>query len=105
MAIAMAEAGLEVGDVESLRRHYALTLAHWAHRLDAQPDLARRLAGEKRYRIWRVYLMGSSIGFRDNWMNIYQLLACKLGGPGADPFPMTRDWIYDRGGPVEGPRA
>jgi cyclopropane-fatty-acyl-phospholipid synthase len=90
----MAEQGLEVVDVESLRRHYAKTLAEWAHRLDARPDEARRLAGEKRYRIWRVYLMGSGIGFRDNWMNIYQLLACKLGGKSADPFPMTRDWIY-----------
>jgi cyclopropane-fatty-acyl-phospholipid synthase len=90
----MAEEGLEVVDAESLRRHYAKTLAHWAHRLDAHPDEARRIAGEKRYRIWRVYLMGSGIGFRDNWMNIYQLLACKLGGEGADPFPMTRDWMY-----------
>ena len=90
----MAEQGLEVVDVESLRRHYAKTLTHWAHRLDAQPEVARDIAGEKRYRIWRVYLMGSSIGFRDNWMNIYQLLACKLGGVGSDPFPMTRDWMY-----------
>jgi cyclopropane-fatty-acyl-phospholipid synthase len=90
----MAEQGLEVVDVESLRRHYAKTLAHWAHRLDARPDEARRLAGDKRFRIWRVYLMGCGVGFRDNWMNIYQLLACKLGGPGLNPFPMTRDWIY-----------
>ena len=90
----MAEQGLEVVDVESLRRHYAKTLTHWAHRLDAHPETARAIAGEKRYRIWRVYLMGSSIGFRDNWMNIYQLLACKLGGEGANPFPMTRDWMY-----------
>jgi cyclopropane-fatty-acyl-phospholipid synthase len=99
----MAETGLEVVDVESLRRHYALTLAHWAHRLDEHPDEARRIAGEKRYRIWRAYLMGCSVGFRDNWMNIYQLLACKLGGPGMDPFPMTREWMYNRGEPVEGP--
>ncbi len=89
----MAEQGLEVVDVESLRRHYAKTLAHWAHRLDAHADEARQAAGEKRYRIWRVYLMGSGVGFRDNWMNIYQLLACKLGGPGANPFPMTREWM------------
>ncbi len=101
----MAEQGLEVVDVESLRRHYAKTLAHWAHRLDAHPDEARRIAGEKRYRIWRVYLMGCGVGFRDNWMNIYQLLACKLGGPGLNPFPMTREWMYAREGSVEGPRA
>ena len=90
----MAEHGLEVVDVESLRRHYALTLAAWAHRLDQHPDEARRIAGEKRFRIWRVYLAGCAVGFRDNWMNIHQLLACKLGGPGMNPFPMTRDWMY-----------
>jgi len=94
VARVMAEQGLEVVDVESLRRHYALTLAEWARRLDAQPDEARRLAGDKRFRIWRVYLAGCSVGFRDNWMNIYQLLACKLGGPGTNPFPMTREWMY-----------
>jgi cyclopropane-fatty-acyl-phospholipid synthase len=90
----MSEQGLEVVDVESLRRHYALTLAEWARRLDTHPDEARRLAGDKRFRIWRVYLAGSAVGFRDNWMNIYQLLACKLGGPGSNPFPMTREWMY-----------
>ena len=93
----MAEQGLEVVDVESLRRHYAKTLMHWARRLDDHPAEAKYLAGEKRFRIWRVYLAGCSVGFRDNWMNIYQLLACKLGRPGLDPFPMTRDWIYPRG--------
>lgn len=90
----MAGQGLEVVDVESLRRHYAKTLMHWAGRLDARPAEALAAAGEKRFRIWRVYLAGCGVGFRDNWMNIYQLLACKLGGPGQDPFPMTRDWIY-----------
>ncbi len=89
----MAEQGLEVVDVESLRRHYARTLTLWANRLDAHPEEARRMAGDKRFRIWRVYLAGSAVGFRDNWMNIYQLLACKLGA-GMDPFPMTRDWMY-----------
>ena len=92
----MAEQGLEVVDVESLRRHYAKTLAHWARRLDAHPDEATRAAGEKRFRIWRVYLAGCGVGFRDNWMNIYQLLACKLGGRGMNPFPMTREWMYTR---------
>ena len=98
----MAEQGLEVVDVESLRRHYAKTLAHWARRLDAHPAEAIRAAGEKRFRIWRVYLAGCGVGFRDNWMNIYQLLACKLGGPGMNPFPMTREWMYTCEAPAEG---
>lgn len=94
VARAMALEGFEVVDVESLRRHYATTLAHWARRIDAHADRAREIAGDRRFRIWRVYLAGCAYGFRDNWMNIYQLLACKLGGPGMDPFPMTRQWMY-----------
>lgn len=90
----MADRGLEVVDVESLRRHYAKTLAHWARRLDAHPHDAIAAAGAKRFRIWRVYLAGCGVGFRDNWMNVYQLLACKLGGRDQNPFPMTRDWMY-----------
>jgi len=89
----MANARLEVVDAESLRRHYALTLTEWAKRLDAQAVVARQLAGEKRFRIWRVYLAGCAYGFTHNWMNIYQILACKPGH-GAHPFPLTRDWMY-----------
>lgn len=94
VARVMASEGFEVVDVESLRRHYAKTLMHWADALDAHPAEAIAAAGEKRFRIWRVYLAGCAFGFRDNWMNIYQLLACKLGGPAQDPFPMTREWMY-----------
>jgi len=90
----MSEAGFEVTDCESLRRHYARTLTHWAKRLDLHASKARELAGDKRFRIWRVYLAGCAYGFDHNWMNIHQVLACKLGGPGVNPFPETRDWMY-----------
>ncbi len=90
----MAEAGFEIVDAESLRRHYSLTLAEWARRLEIQADTARKVGGDKRFRIWRVYLAGCSYGFAQNWMNIHQILACKLGGWEANPFPMTRDWMY-----------
>jgi cyclopropane-fatty-acyl-phospholipid synthase len=95
----MAEAGLEVVDTESLRRHYFRTLTQWAHRLEDHAEVARKIVGERRYRIWRVYLAGCAYGFMHNWMNIYQMLACKLGGPDANPFPLTRDWIYSESRP------
>lgn len=90
----MACAGFEVADVESLRRHYALTCAEWARRLDARRDEASRLAGDKRARIWRVYLAGCAWGFRHGWMNIYQVLAGREGDESV--LPMTRDWMYAR---------
>ena len=91
---AMNLAGFEVVDVESLRRHYAQTLTLWSQRLDAHANRAVELAGEQRYRIWRAYLAGCAYGFSHDWMNVYQLLACKRGQLQQYPFPMTRDALY-----------
>jgi cyclopropane-fatty-acyl-phospholipid synthase len=93
----MAAGGFEVVDVESLRRHYAMTTALWASRLEAQHAKASAIAGEKRYRIWSLYLAGCAHGFAHNWMNIYQVLACKDGGARANPLPLTRDFMYGAG--------
>jgi cyclopropane-fatty-acyl-phospholipid synthase len=93
----MSAAGLEVADVESLRRHYAKTCAAWATRLEANGVRAREIAGDRRYRIWSVYLAGCAYGFAHNWINIYQVLACKHGGPGMNPLPLTREFMYRAG--------
>jgi cyclopropane-fatty-acyl-phospholipid synthase len=93
----MSAAGLEVADVESLRRHYAKTCAAWSARLEANAARAREIAGERRYRIWSVYLAGCAYGFAHNWINIYQVLACKQGGPGMNPLPLTREYVYRTG--------
>ena len=90
----MSAGGFEVADVESLRRHYARTTELWASRLEARKDEARAIAGERRYRIWSVYLAGCAHGFAHNWMNIYQVLAVKHGGPKMNPLPLTRDYMY-----------
>jgi cyclopropane-fatty-acyl-phospholipid synthase len=93
----MSAAGLEVADVESLRRHYARTCAEWANRLEANGERARAIAGEKRYRIWSIYLAGCAYGFAHSWINLYQVLACKQGGPGMNPLPLTREFMYRAG--------
>ncbi|HSD43860.1 MAG TPA: cyclopropane-fatty-acyl-phospholipid synthase family protein [Burkholderiales bacterium] len=93
----MSAAGLEVTDVESLRRHYAKTCAAWAANLETNAARAREIAGERRYRIWSVYLAGCAYGFAHNWINIYQALACKQGGPGMNPLPLTREFMYGAG--------
>jgi cyclopropane-fatty-acyl-phospholipid synthase len=94
----MAEAGLETVDVESLRRHYARTAGLWAEALERNRDEAIRIAGEKRYRIWSIYLQGSAHGFREGWMTIHQVLAVKQGGPDSNRLPMTRDYMYSHSG-------
>lgn len=90
----MQAAGLEPTDVESLRRHYAKTTAMWAERLEANRERALALAGDKRLRIWLVYLAGSAFAFAQGWINIYQVLCCKHGGPGLNPQPLTREYMY-----------
>lgn len=90
----MAAAGFEVTDAESLRRHYARTCHTWATNLEANRERAFQEAGEKRARIWQIYLAGCAYGFAHGWMNIYQLLACKAGAGIACPLPLTRDYMY-----------
>jgi cyclopropane-fatty-acyl-phospholipid synthase len=96
IALVMSEmtgSGFEVTDVESLRRHYARTCHEWATRLGAKRKQAAAIAGEKRMRVWQVYLAGCAYGFSQGWMNIYQVLACK-SAPSANPLPLTRDYMY-----------
>ena len=89
----MASAGFEVADVESLRRHYARTCLEWARRLEENRERAIASAGDKRYRIWQIYLAGCAHGFANEWMNIYQVLARK-GSATLNTLPLTRDYMY-----------
>ena len=89
----MARAGLEATDIESLRRHYARTCLEWARRLEQNRERAIASAGEKRYRIWQIYVAGCAHGFANEWMNIYQVLARKEGAA-SNPLPLTRDYMY-----------
>jgi cyclopropane-fatty-acyl-phospholipid synthase len=91
----MCAAGLEPVDVENLRRHYALTLTHWAERFEAASEQLRQIAGDKRWRIWRMYLAGSAYAFAHEWMALHQILAVKAGS-GTESLPLTRDYIYVR---------
>ena len=90
----MSVAGLEVTDVETLRRHYAHTCHEWASRLESNCKRAATLAGEKRLRIWQIYLAGCAYGFANGWMNVYQLLGSSAKNNTCDPLPLTRDYMY-----------
>jgi cyclopropane-fatty-acyl-phospholipid synthase len=91
----MSDAGLEVVDVESLRRHYARTCRAWADRLQSRIGEACRLAGERRSRIWRIYLAGCAYAFERGWINVHQVLACKAKDGDLGALPLTRDYMYE----------
>ncbi|GMR21180.1 MAG: C17 cyclopropane fatty acid synthase CfaB [Gammaproteobacteria bacterium] len=89
---AMEKAGFELLDVESLRRHYALTLRRWVKSLEMHRNLAVRAAGDKIYRLWRLYMAGSAYYFEQGSINVYQVLVGHVGEP--LPIPLRRDDIY-----------
>ena len=89
----MQEGGLEVLDVENLRRHYARTCGLWADNFEAHADEIKRLAGDRRFRIWRVYLAGCAYAFSQDWISVYQVVCGKAG---RDPSALawSRRYIY-----------
>lgn len=91
---AEAEAAeFEVRDVENLREHYALTLRHWGRRLAAHHEEALAFVNEPTYRVWRLYMAGSALGFEQGRLAIYQTLLIKLDADGRSGLPLTRrDW-------------
>jgi cyclopropane-fatty-acyl-phospholipid synthase len=93
MLRAAESAHFEIRDVENLREHYALTLRHWLHRLQAHHDEALRFVDEATYRVWRLYLAGSTHGFRRGQLAVYQTLLARLDSSGRSNLPLTRgDW-------------
>lgn len=90
----MAGAGLELVDIESLRRHYARTCRAWADRLEANRNMAASIAGDRRMRIWQIYLAGCAYGFSMGWMNLYQVLAFRNDNTSGKSMPLTRDYMY-----------
>jgi cyclopropane-fatty-acyl-phospholipid synthase len=85
--------GFEIRDVESLREHYALTLARWIERLEARHEQARQATDEATYRTWRLYMAGAAQGFQSGVYNIYQSLFVKPDH-GRSGLPLTRDDWY-----------
>ena len=90
----LQQGGLEGFDVELLRRHYAQTLFHWANNFEANGETIRKMVGEKKYRIWRIYLAGTAHAFTTDQMSIYQVVCHKARRP-ADTLPWSRRNIYD----------
>ena len=90
---AMERADFEIADVESLRRHYALTLRHWVARLEHNHERALQHVSESTYRIWRLYMTTCALEFESGEIGVYQILASKRAA-GATSLPLTRRHQY-----------
>lgn len=98
--IELERSGLEVLDIENLRRHYALTLDEWARRFEAQWGVIQALDpqrfDERFYRVWRTYLMGCAEMFRSpvGYTHLFQIVFSK-GHVTPASYPMSRAHLYD----------
>lgn len=73
--LALERAGFQSDHVEGFKEDYAITLDHWARRLDEHLPEARALAGDERTRIWRLYLRAARNGFETDYTAVYQVRA------------------------------
>ncbi|WP_338771731.1 cyclopropane-fatty-acyl-phospholipid synthase family protein [Massilia sp. METH4] len=92
---AMQQGNLEAYDVENLRRHYARTTSIWTDNFEARAERVKELAGEKRFRIWHVYLAGCSYAFDQDWISLYQIV-CGKGGRHPRGLPWSRNYMYEK---------
>jgi len=97
---AMERAGLEVVDIENLRRHYAHTLDAWGERFDRHWQKIQALDPKKfdeRFRrVWRVYLYGCAEMFRSptGYTHLFQIVFSK-GNITRKNYPMSRGFLYE----------
>jgi cyclopropane-fatty-acyl-phospholipid synthase len=96
----MEACGLEILDVENLRRHYALTLDAWAERFDRRWSEIAALDpakfNERFRRIWRTYLYSCAAMFRSpaSQTCLFQITFSK-GMASRDGYPMSRRFLYE----------
>jgi len=91
LTAAVEKSGLLITDIESLRLHYAKTLAEWRRRFNAQRPEIANLYDERFCRMWEFYLAGAEMAFRYDDQVVFQVqLARRL-----ETLPMTRDYMIE----------
>jgi cyclopropane-fatty-acyl-phospholipid synthase len=86
-------ARLSMGDVgQSLRPHYALTLAAWVRRVEDHSTGARRLVSEEVYRTWRLYMSAAHRGFERGALVLVQLLLARPAANRPAEVPLRPWW-------------
>jgi len=78
-------------DMESLRRHYAMTLERWAKNFENAVPKIEKMKDETFIRIWRLYLNGCAAAFNCGSIDIHQFLFTKNIN---NELPLTREYIY-----------
>lgn len=90
----MEQCRWEIVDVENLRLHYARTCHQWYERLEENAERIRELAGEKVYRLYRIWLVCSAASFYSGSLGLYQVLMQKFDIACKQELPTAREDIY-----------
>jgi cyclopropane-fatty-acyl-phospholipid synthase len=77
--LALERAGFVTRHVEGFPQDYARTLLEWQRRFESNLDEARRLGGDERVRVWRIYLRVARQGFETGFLGVYQVLGSLPG--------------------------
>ena len=85
--------GLNIIDVENLRRHYGLTAWHWRKNFLRNYDKIKAAMSfdDVFMRTWEFYLASVVAGFRSGYLNLVQMV---MTNGVNDAYPWTRDFIY-----------
>lgn len=86
------ESGMQVADIEMLRRHYQKTLEMWTDNFHKVLPEVRKMHDERFIRMWDLYLQACAASFESGNIDVIQYLISK--GPSARTLPMTRDYMY-----------
>lgn len=89
LVTALEGAGWQLGDVEILRYHYALTLNEWYNRTNLHAEQISELYDERLLRKWQFYLAGAEQAFRFADMVNFHIQSVA----NQSALPMTRDYI------------
>src|SRR5690606_34052330 len=88
----MHDIGFELRHEENLRAHYARTLTGLSTNLVADWEASVAEVGLGRARTWRLYLIGSRIGFERNQIQLHQVLCTKPDADGRSRAPLRPVW-------------
>lgn len=87
----IVDSGLQITDMEALRRHYQGTLEIWDKNFNAVRDQVEDKMGERFTRMWDMYLNACAASFESGNIDVNQYLLTK--GPSGKNLPMTRDYM------------
>jgi len=87
------DAGMQLDDLEPLRRHYQHTLELWDTNFNNHRNPIQQKFGDEFTRMWDVYLQAAAASFEAGNIDVMQYLISK--GPSGKDLPATRDYMYD----------